>query len=146
MWKHVLVSDIVFSFFHFLAYFVVLWAETRILTLSWRRPLSYRNQSIGLRSKSMDWFLYDNGLRHERVKVLPSFCFGGQSKLWGLAIRRNLRIWSRLLKKSLKLLSCKLCNNKYMIALTHFMLLISFDTPKKHQNFLMFSGGIKRDQ
>ena len=30
------------------------------LTLSWRRPLSYRNQS---------WFLYDNGLRHERVKL-----------------------------------------------------------------------------
>ena len=38
------------------------------LTLSWRRPWSYRNQSIGLRSKSMDWFLYDNCLRHERVK------------------------------------------------------------------------------
>ena len=38
-----------------------------ILTLSWRRPLSYRNQSIDLQSKSMDWFLYDNGLRHERV-------------------------------------------------------------------------------
>ena len=38
------------------------------LTLSWRRPLSYRNQSIDLQSKSMDWFLYDNGLRHERVK------------------------------------------------------------------------------
>ena len=37
----------------------------RILTLSWRRPLSYRNQS-----KSMDWFLYDNGLRHERVSHL----------------------------------------------------------------------------
>ena len=32
------------------------------LTLSRRRPLSY------LRSKSMDWFLYDNGLRLERVK------------------------------------------------------------------------------
>ena len=32
------------------------------LTLSWRRPLSYRNQS-------MDWFLYDNGLRHERVNL-----------------------------------------------------------------------------
>ena len=38
------------------------------LTLSWRRPLSYRNQSINLRSKSMNCFLYDNGLRHERVK------------------------------------------------------------------------------
>ena len=37
------------------------------LTLSWRRSLSYRNQSFDSRSKSMDWFLYDNGLRHERV-------------------------------------------------------------------------------
>ena len=35
------------------------------LTLSWRGPLSYRNLSI---SKSVDWFLYDNGLRHERLK------------------------------------------------------------------------------
>ena len=38
------------------------------LTLSWRRPILYRNQSIDLRSKSMDWFLYDIGLRHERDK------------------------------------------------------------------------------
>ena len=38
-----------------------------ITTLSWRRPLSYRKQSIDLLHKSMDWFLYDNGLRHERV-------------------------------------------------------------------------------
>ena len=38
------------------------------LTLSWWTPLSYRNQSIDLQSKSMDWLLYDNGLRHERVK------------------------------------------------------------------------------
>ena len=38
-----------------------------LLTLSWRRPLSHRNQSIDLRSKSMDWLLCDNGLRHERV-------------------------------------------------------------------------------
>ena len=37
------------------------------LNLSCRRPLSYRNQSIDLRSKLMDWFLYDNSLRHERV-------------------------------------------------------------------------------
>ena len=41
---------------------IVLWS-----TLSWQRPLSYRNQPIGLQSKSVDWFLYDNGLRHERV-------------------------------------------------------------------------------
>ena len=39
-----------------------------LLTLSWQRPLSYWNQSIDFLCKSMDWFLYDNGLRHERVK------------------------------------------------------------------------------
>ena len=37
------------------------------LTLSWRRPLSYRNKSMYLLCKSIDWFLYDNGLRHERI-------------------------------------------------------------------------------
>ena len=40
------------------------------LTLSWRRPLPYRNQSIDLLCKSMDWFLYDNGLRYERVNFV----------------------------------------------------------------------------
>ena len=68
-----------------------------LLTLSWQRPLSYRNQFIDLLPKSMDslicspnqwthwlapqinglidllcksmdWFLNDNGLCHERVK------------------------------------------------------------------------------
>ena len=35
---------------------------------------TYRNQSIDLLGKSMDWFLYDNGLRHERVKqVVKNF-------------------------------------------------------------------------
>ena len=43
------------------------------LTLSWRRTLLYRNQSIDLQSKSMDWFLYDNGLHHERVKWTPDY-------------------------------------------------------------------------
>ena len=41
-----------------------------ILTLSWRRPFLYRNQSIDLLCKSMDWFLYDNALRHERVNEI----------------------------------------------------------------------------
>ena len=40
-----------------------------LLTLSWRRLLSYRNQSIDLQTKSMDWFLYDNSFRHERVNL-----------------------------------------------------------------------------
>ena len=32
------------------------------------KSLSYRNQSIDLQSKSMDWFLFDRDLHHERVK------------------------------------------------------------------------------
>ena len=43
------------------------------LTLSWRRPLSYRNQYIDLRSKSIDWLLYDNSLRHERVNAFLKY-------------------------------------------------------------------------
>ena len=39
------------------------------LTLSWRRSLSYRNQSIDIQSTPIDWFLYDRDLRHERVKT-----------------------------------------------------------------------------
>ena len=31
--------------------------------------LSYRNQLIDLKNKSIDWFLYDSELRHERVNM-----------------------------------------------------------------------------
>ena len=41
-----------------------------VLNLLWRRSILYRNQS----SKSMDWFLYDNNLRHEGVNVLLLVC------------------------------------------------------------------------
>ena len=43
------------------------------LTFSIQRPLSYRNQSIDLGSKSMGWFLYDNGLGLGRVKALHMY-------------------------------------------------------------------------
>ena len=45
------------------------------LTLSWRRSLWCRNQSIDLQSKSMDWFLYHRDLRHERVNILIELYF-----------------------------------------------------------------------
>ena len=46
-----------------------------MLTLSRWRPLSYGNQSIDLQTKSMDWFLYNRDLDHERVKnnISPRF-------------------------------------------------------------------------
>ena len=38
---------------------------TKDVTLSSRRSLLYRSQSIDLLCKSIDWFLYDKDLRHE---------------------------------------------------------------------------------
>ena len=43
------------------------------LTLSRRRSMSYRNQSIDLQRKSMDWLLNDRDFRHERVFSEYSF-------------------------------------------------------------------------
>lgn len=39
-----------------------------ILTLSWLRSLCCRNQSFDLLCKSIDWFLHDRDLNHERFK------------------------------------------------------------------------------
>ena len=47
-------------------------SNRKALTFSWRRPISYRNQSIDLLCKPVDWFLYDIGLRRERVKQLSN--------------------------------------------------------------------------
>ena len=47
-------------------------SDTAILFNSlWWRSLSYRNQSINSQSNSMDWFLYNRELHHERVKDCP---------------------------------------------------------------------------
>ena len=62
------------------------------LTLSWRRQLSYRNQSIDLLGKSMDWSLYDTGLRHERVKSVKKIFL----ILFRLGHFRELKGWGRL--------------------------------------------------
>ena len=37
------------------------------------RSLSYRNRSIDLLSKSMDWFLYDRDFRHEKINSVSAF-------------------------------------------------------------------------
>ena len=37
-----------------------------LLNVSKQRSLSDRNQSFGLQSKLMDWFLYNKNSRHER--------------------------------------------------------------------------------
>ena len=77
--------------------------ETNWLTLSWRRPLSYRKQSIDLPSKSMDWFLYDNGLRHEKVKrgcspFQPRAAFHIKPVIWfGVQHKCLVSLWNAIL-------------------------------------------------
>ena len=48
------------------------WIHTnnRALTLSCRRSLLYRKQSIDLPCKLIEWFLRDKDLRHGRVKTV----------------------------------------------------------------------------
>ena len=66
--------------------------KKNVLTFSWRIPLSCRNQSIDLQSKSMDWFLHDNGLRHERVKWEDSRNLKRKNrKCWYLAVIKILQ-------------------------------------------------------
>ena len=73
---------------------------------------TYRNQSIDLRSKSVDWFLYDIGLRHERVKQLINVCSPwNHQKIYGFNQENRIelmcldsvyirsRIWRRYLRK-----------------------------------------------
>ena len=97
----------------------------RGLTLSWRRPLSYRNQSIDLLHKSMDWFLYDNGLSHERFK----------SSIEVLATINSL------------LSAFVLCLKRITTNYFHRLLLYlhkRMDIFKKHVNVVCFSGICKK--
>ena len=83
---HLIIQWLESTTISFISIFV---SSATCLTLSWRRPLSYRNQSIDLLSK---WFLYDNGLRHERDKNKPKWSFFRQAYRRRLNQRRQRRI------------------------------------------------------
>ena len=54
---------------------IKIWLVKKVIffdTFSWWWSLSYRSQSIDLLFQSVDWFLYDRDLRHERVKIITS--------------------------------------------------------------------------
>ena len=76
---------------------IIIYHEKRCLALSWRKSLSYRNQSIDLLCKSMDWFLYNRDLRHERFKRVNSLkSLRQKQRHWTLA--NTTRILDFLLK------------------------------------------------
>ena len=59
-------------------------------TLSWRSSLLCRNQSTDLFCKSMDWFLHDTDVRHERVKHRVKRTFSPKSFQSGAKFHRGL--------------------------------------------------------
>ena len=100
-------------------------ASSTQLTLSWRRPLSYRNQSTDLQSKSMDWFLYDHGLCHERVKTASSFnTFKDNVKKHYLTwIIHNVYMWIRVSASIYVCMSLSVCIYTYGYLLVCFPLI-----------------------
>ena len=75
--------------------------EVFSLTLWWRRPLSYSiSYSYHLRSKSMDWFLYDNALCHERVNRSIQVTLGQNIFLFleeklGQVLNQKINMWHK---------------------------------------------------
>ena len=64
------------------------------LNLSWRRYLAYRNQSIDLQNKSIDWLQYYRNLLHEKViwlltLVLYSNCSRNSLTLQALTLQND---------------------------------------------------------
>ena len=51
------------------------------------------HKSIDLRSKSMDWFLYNNGLRHERVNWILTHYSRVLLFLYPLKTLENLKVF-----------------------------------------------------
>ena len=88
-----------------------------LLTLSRRRTIAYRNQSINLLCKSMDWFLYDIGLRRERVKWISLIvALKHLNAFIGCHILTPFNYWYTREKLLISSLACKI-QQSYMITL-----------------------------
>ena len=105
-----------------------------LLTLPWQWSLWYKNQSIDLQSKSMDWFLYDRDLRHERVnlpandyiKSLPKKRFWDRIQNFEASLNPLNLIWSWNKSEKKQRKKWKLCLLFFLpVALS--WVLISFD-------------------
>ena len=124
------------------------------LTLSWQRSLSYSKQSIDLLCKSVDWFLYDIDLRYERVnaRFLKLLTFKGLTLIFlrwlgidwlNYSLQHVAPLFPTFLQALKNVLETSFAMPFNMVgrslraALSHFMKLLSFDTPWKHQKILI---------
>ena len=117
--------------------------------------LHWKVKSVQIRSYF--WYAF-SFIRTEYGDLLRNLCI--QSECRKMEIRKNsvfghfsrrVSLKIKLETKTISLFRVAIQTLKYgqKVLLTHFMPLVSFDTPWKHQQargFLMFSGGIERHQ
>ena len=80
------------------------------ITFWWRRSQSYRNQYIDLLCKSMDRFLYDRDLRHERVNYCVhrlTFILNFPVKHEAPPVLKNIKQLIQSITKYLKSFPCE---------------------------------------
>ena len=65
------------------------------LTLSWWRPLSYRNQSIDLWSKSTEWFLYITASVMKGLRLCLDSSKNHLSLIWKIYLPRQTFLKNR---------------------------------------------------
>ena len=96
-----------------------------ILTLSLQMFLSYRNQSIDLLCKSLECFLYDRDLVHERVKQRGNIfylCFGANSNR-----SMNFRYEDINFPSKQKIFECIISANAFMSLVFTVVFIIDFE-------------------
>ena len=80
------------------------------LTVSWRRSISYRHQSIYFQCKSMNWFIHGRDLRHDRVKsfhIIKAFELQTRCLPENFVLHKGLSSYCQEKKKALKYQLCK---------------------------------------
>ena len=99
------IINIILAFWYTLKWTASFKINNTSLTLSWRRSLSYRNQSTDLLCKSVDWFLYGNGLVMKELTKKEHFLLS----IWYLHFRSDATNRSR----ELNFLSNVLCQSLF---------------------------------
>ena len=85
-----------------------------------RENTDQNNSEIGanLQSKSMDWFLYDNGLRHERVKSQPHKMIKHTQTIRRQTQTNCLSVFDHFVELTLKGLISAFVKNEYVLLLS----------------------------
>ena len=90
-----------------------------IILTHWRRFLSYRNQSDDLQSKSVDWFLYDRNILHERLNCccMQRFIYHTHPRSHPCSLLNKSWAWCQTKKKKSEIFSDNFCRQMHLLKL-----------------------------